>query len=85
MPAGTKGHIADGDRACKMCIRDSSGMSILLISHDVEFCAELSCRCLMLFDGKIVFDGPGAALFADNRFYTTAAARIDVYKRQQRW
>lgn len=53
-----------------------SGMSILLISHDVEFCAELSCRCLMLFDGKIVFDGPGAALFADNRFYTTAAARM---------
>ena len=30
----------------------------------------------MLFDGKIVFDGPGAALFADNRFYTTAAARM---------
>ena len=51
-------------------------MSIFLISHDVEFCARLYCRCLLLFDGHIVCDMSGAQLFQDNRFYTTAVARM---------
>lgn len=58
----------------KMLARN--GMTIVVISHDVEFCAVCADRCLMLFDGDIACDRPARAFFSGNRFYTTAAARI---------
>ncbi|MGG1556428.1 ABC transporter ATP-binding protein [Paenibacillus ferrarius] len=53
-----------------------NGVTILLVSHDIEFCARYGERCAMFFDGSVVTAGPAAAFFAGNRFYTTAANRM---------
>ena len=52
------------------------GMSILMASHDVEFCARYASRCALLFDGALVSQGRPRSFFSQNRFYTTAASRI---------
>ena len=52
------------------------GMSILMASHDVEFCARYASRCALLFDGALVSQGKPRSFFLQNRFYTTAASRI---------
>lgn len=52
------------------------GITVVMVSHDVEFCAEYADRCAMLFDGQIVSEAPARIFFAQNRFYTTAANRM---------
>lgn len=52
------------------------GVTVLLVSHDVEFCAEHADRCALFFDGDIVTDGPPQMFFTGNSFYTTAANRM---------
>ncbi len=54
----------------------ASGVTIFMVSHDVEFCAEYADRCAMAFDGDVVSVGDPASFFAGNSFYTTAANRI---------
>lgn len=52
------------------------GVTILMVSHDVEFCAEYADRCGLFFDGDLISSGPVTEFFCGNRFYTTAANRI---------
>lgn len=52
------------------------GVAILMVSHDIEFCAEYADRCGMMFSGEIVSEGVAKELFKNNQFYTTAASRI---------
>ena len=52
------------------------GFSILMVSHDIEFCAETADRCGLFFDGGIVSENTARRFFADNRYYTTAAHRM---------
>lgn len=52
------------------------GVSILMVSHDIEFCAEYADRCGMLFDGRIVSENIPKKFFYDNAFYTTSARRM---------
>ena len=52
------------------------GVSILMVSHDVEFCARYAHRCALFFDGGIVTQGPPRTFFSGNSFYTTAANRM---------
>ena len=52
------------------------GVSILMVSHDVEFCAEFAERCALFFDGNIVSEGRPMDFFSGNSFYTTAANRM---------
>ena len=53
-----------------------SGVTIFMVSHDIEFCAEYADRCAMFFDGNIVSAGPPGEFFAGNSFYTTTANKI---------
>lgn len=53
-----------------------TGVSIVLVSHDIEFCAEFADRCAMFFDGRITAEGNSREVLIDNSFYTTAANRI---------
>ena len=53
-----------------------SGVAILMVSHDIEFCAKYADRCALFFDGNIVTEGPPRAFFSGNSFYTTAANRM---------
>ena len=52
------------------------GVTILMVSHDVEFCARYAHRCAMFFDGSVVNDDAPRAFFAGNSFYTTSANRM---------
>ena len=51
-------------------------ISILMISHDVEFVAEYADRVGLFFEGNIVTSKPAREFFAGNNFYTTAANRM---------
>ena len=53
-----------------------SGVSILMVSHDVEFCAQYAHRCALFFDGGIVTSAPPRRFFSGNSFYTTAVDRM---------
>lgn len=52
------------------------GMTIMMVSHDVEFCARYGDRCAMFFDGKIITTNTPRIFFSGNSFYTTAANRM---------
>ncbi|MBM7711520.1 ABC transporter ATP-binding protein [Enterococcus xiangfangensis] len=52
------------------------GVTILMVSHDVEFVAEFSDVCGLFFDGSLVTTKPAKDFFAGNSFYTTAANRM---------
>ena len=52
------------------------GVTIVMVSHDIEFCAQYASRCAMLFDGTIVSEGATREFFGGNSFYTTAASRM---------
>ena len=52
------------------------GVTVLMVSHDVPFCAEYAHRCGMFFDGNIVAEGTPREFFSGNSFYTTPANRM---------
>lgn len=54
----------------------AQGVTIFMISHDIEFCAAYADRCGLFFDGNIVASGNPKEFFAGNNFYTTAANRM---------
>lgn len=53
-----------------------SGVSILIVTHDLDFAAEYADRCAMMFDGRVVSSDEPHRFFAGNRYYTTDANRI---------
>ena len=52
------------------------GMTIVMVSHDVEFCAEHADLVSMFFDGQILTTDTPHRFFGQNSFYTTAANRM---------
>ena len=52
------------------------GVTIVMVSHDVEFCAHYAHRCALFFDGGIVAEGTPRTFFSGNSFYTTSANRM---------
>lgn len=54
----------------------ADGVSILMVTHDIEFCAKYSDHCMLFFDGAIVSEGSPKKFFSENSFYTTAASRM---------
>ena len=52
------------------------GAAVLMVSHDVEFCARYAQRCALFFDGSVVTEGTVRQFFSGSSFYTTAANRI---------
>ena len=52
------------------------GVTLLMVSHDIEFCARYAHRCALFFDGGIVTEAPPRAFFSGNSFYTTSANRM---------
>ncbi len=54
----------------------ASGVTVFMVSHDIEFCAELADRCALFFDGGCVSCAPTREFFRGNRFYTTSAHRM---------
>ena len=54
----------------------SQGGTVLMVSHDIAFCAQYAQRCAMFFDGSIVTENHPVPFFSGNSFYTTAANRM---------
>ena len=52
------------------------GITIVMVSHDVEFCARYADSVAMFFDGEILTVSPPDVFFSGNSFYTTAANRM---------
>ena len=52
------------------------GVTIFMISHDVEFVAEYADRVGLFFEGNVVTSQNTREFFAGNNFYTTAANRM---------
>ena len=52
------------------------GITIVMVSHDVEFCAKYADLVSMFFDGQILTTDHPSRFFGNNSFYTTAANRM---------
>ena len=52
------------------------GTTIIMVSHDVEFCAKYPHSCLMLFNGELIAKGTPRVFFSSNSFYVTSSRRI---------
>ena len=54
----------------------SRGKTIVVVSHDIEFCAVAGDRAALLFDGEVATVSDVRSYMSDNNFFTTAASRI---------
>ena len=54
----------------------SRGITIVMVSHDVEFCARYADLVSMFFDGQMLTTDHPRRFFGNNSFYTTAANRM---------
>lgn len=52
------------------------GVTIIMVSHDIEFCAKYADYVSMFFDGSIITTNTAHKFFSKNNFYTTAANRM---------
>ena len=52
------------------------GKTIIMSSHDIDFCASHATRCVLLFDGSVAVSDSVDRFYEDNTFYTTVAYRI---------
>lgn len=53
-----------------------SQKTVILVTHDIEFAAEYTDRCTMLFNGQAVSTDITGKFFCENTFYTTAISRM---------
>ncbi|MBR4309256.1 MAG: ATP-binding cassette domain-containing protein [Oscillospiraceae bacterium] len=74
----TKGFDAEFKRCFGRILKQllAQGVTILMVSHDVAFCAEHAHKCGLFFDGSIVAEGTPREFFSGNSFYTTTANRM---------
>ncbi len=74
----TKGFDAQFKREFAAILKSltAAGVCIIMVSHDVEFCAQYADRCALFFDGSIVSSSAPRLFFSENSFYTTSASRI---------
>jgi energy-coupling factor transport system ATP-binding protein len=59
-----------------LCKLKEQGVTIVMVSHDVEFCAKYADQVSMFFDGQILTTDTPRRFFGANSFYTTAANRM---------
>ena len=53
-----------------------NGLTIVMVTHDIEFAAQHSTKCAMMFDGQITAEAPPQTFFKGNYFYTTTINRV---------
>lgn len=78
MDEPTKGLDVFAKRELKTVLEElrREGKTVLMVTHDLEFAAEVADRCSMLADGEIVCTDQGKEFFASNLFYTTQTNRM---------
>lgn len=78
MDEPTKGLDTDKKLLLGNIIRElkNKGTTIIIVTHDVEFSALYSDRCGLFFRGGIITENTPDLFFSNNKYYTTAAARM---------
>ncbi|HHT25322.1 MAG TPA: ATP-binding cassette domain-containing protein [Clostridiaceae bacterium] len=51
-------------------------MSIVIVTHDVDFIAEIADRCAMIFNRQIIAQAPTTDFFQKNSYFTTTTYRL---------
>ena len=54
----------------------AKGLTVIMVSHDIEFCARHADMVSMFFDGQVLTTDAPRRFFGANSFYTTAANRM---------
>lgn len=74
----TKGIDALGKRVLARIILElkGRGVTVLTVTHDVEFAALCADRCALFFRGEALAVASMREFFSENNFYTTAISRI---------
>ena len=67
---------AKGELAALLGELRRGGMTVLIVTHDVEFAARVADRCAMFFRGEVISGEPPRTFFDKNNFYTTAVNRM---------
>ena len=55
---------------------NGKGITVVMVSHDTEFCAEYCDECALIFDGICALQDETTRFFSQNFFYTTSANKI---------
>jgi energy-coupling factor transport system ATP-binding protein len=58
-----------------------SGMTLVMVTHDVEFAANVSDQCAMLFQGALSGHGLVDEFFKGNTYYTTTVNRLTRHQK----
>ncbi|MBR1898599.1 MAG: ATP-binding cassette domain-containing protein [Oscillospiraceae bacterium] len=74
----TKGMDAGAKQQFTMALRQlqERGVTVVIVTHDVEFAAACADRCAMCFGGQIVSAEAPEHFFSEHMFYTTAVSRM---------
>ena len=56
--------------------RIKEGLTVICVTHDLDFAANFADRCGLLFDGGIICENDCNTFFSGNSFYTTASSRL---------
>lgn len=74
----TKGFDSFAKKGLSKIIQDlkEKNITVVIVTHDVEFAAVNADRCAMYFDGEIISSDYPESFFSKNNFYTTAANRM---------
>ncbi len=61
---------------------NKEGITIIMVSHDVDFCATYAKQCGMIFDGRMTAFGDRHSFFLGQYFFTTTFLKIcrNVYE-----
>ena len=54
----------------------NANVTVIMVSHDVEFCAKYAHRCMMFFGGEVVSEGLSREFFCSNSFFVTSSCRM---------
>lgn len=52
------------------------GKTIIIVSHDLDFCGEYADRCGLFANGSLIAENNCRDFFAGNRFYTTTVSKM---------
>ncbi len=73
----TKGLDAESKKDLMCLLKDlKKTLTVVIVTHDVEFAAEVSDRCALLFGGEVLPPAHPQKFFTENYFYTTSASRV---------
>ncbi|MBQ3889551.1 MAG: ATP-binding cassette domain-containing protein, partial [Clostridia bacterium] len=74
----TKGLDAYAKQQTAIALGDlrAAGVTVVAVSHDVEFAALCADRCALFSRGAVTAVAPTRRFFSENAFYTTAVSRM---------